>query len=236
MAETSQFNLPLLSAAQAQKHITVNEALAVLDCVSQLRVLDTNLTQAPAAASDGDAYLVGAGAIAEWFGWDGRLAVAVNGGWRSIAPKAGWQCFSVASGTHLLFDGTDWLDSTIAATPTGAATAFTISELDFTITAGTSLTTQAIIPSHSLLFGVTARVIEPITGSLATWRLGEANGDDRFATGLGLAQGSYALGMSNPPAAYYSDTSLVLTGEGGDFAGGSIRFAAHYMTLTPPRA
>ena len=236
MAETSQFHLPLLSAAQAQKHVTVNEALAVLDCVSQLRVLDTELAAPPAGAVDGDAYLVAASATGDWFGWDGKIVVAVNGGWRAVAPKAGWQCFNAATGTHLLFDGTEWLDSTLAATPSGAATAFVISEADFSITAGASLTTPTLIPSHSLLFGVTARVLDPITGSLSTWRLGDQNDDARFATGLGPETGSHAHGISSPPMAYYADTPLVLTAEGGDFAGGVVRLAAHYMRLTPPRA
>ena len=236
MADTSQFQLPLLSAAQAQKHVTVNEALAVLDCVSQLRVLDTALTLPPVSATEGDAYLVAAGAGGDWFGYDGQLAIAVNGGWRPVAPKAGWQCFNVSTGTHLLYDGTEWLDSTLAATPTGAATSFLITETDFTLTAGTTLTTNTMIPSHSLVFGVTARVLSDVTGTLTAWRLGDPSGGDRFATGLGLAQGSYALGMSNPPTAYYADTGLVLTGEGGDFAGGDIRLAVHYMRLSPPRA
>lgn len=236
MAETSQFALPLLAGSQSQKHVTVNEALAVLDSVAQLRVLDTVLVTPPGAANNGDAYLVPVGAGGEWFGYDGQVAIAVNGGWRALTPKPGWQCFNVSSGTHLLYDGTEWLDSTLAATATGAATSFLISELDVTLSAGPDYTTDTIIPSHSLVFGVTARVLSPITGAATAWRLGDANGDDRFATGLGLDQGSFALGMSNPPTVYYEDTSVVLTGEGGDFAGGVVRVAAHYMRLTPPRA
>ena len=37
MNETTQLKLPLLQPAQAQKHVTVNEALALLD---QLALLD----------------------------------------------------------------------------------------------------------------------------------------------------------------------------------------------------
>ncbi len=38
MSETYQFKLALLEAAQAQKHVTVNEAFARLDALAQLRV------------------------------------------------------------------------------------------------------------------------------------------------------------------------------------------------------
>ena len=36
MVETYQFKLPLVQAAQAQKHVSVNEALARLDAAVQL--------------------------------------------------------------------------------------------------------------------------------------------------------------------------------------------------------
>ena len=38
MSDTYQFGLPLVQAAQAQKHVTVNEALTRLDAVAQMRV------------------------------------------------------------------------------------------------------------------------------------------------------------------------------------------------------
>ena len=235
MAETSQFQLPLVSAAQAQKHVTVNEALALLDCVAQLRVLSSTLSAPPAAVAEGDAFLVPVGASDDWFGLDGRIAVAVNGGWRSIAPKAGWQCFNVETGTHMLFDGTGWLDSTLAATPTGAATSFLISELDFVIEAGASLTTAAIIPANSQVIGLSARVIEGVTGTLSAWQLGVPGATNRYGSGLGLSMNSYALGLSGAPVTYYEDTPAELTAEGGDFATGTIRIAAHYMQISPPR-
>ena len=40
--------LPYLLAAQAQKHVTVNEALRLLDGLVQLAVLDRHLTAPPA--------------------------------------------------------------------------------------------------------------------------------------------------------------------------------------------
>jgi hypothetical protein len=43
-----------LFAAQAQKHVTVNEALRLLDGLVQLAVLDRHLTAPPASPADGD--------------------------------------------------------------------------------------------------------------------------------------------------------------------------------------
>ena len=39
MADTTNLTLPLLAASQAQKHVTVNEALSRLDGMVQLRLL-----------------------------------------------------------------------------------------------------------------------------------------------------------------------------------------------------
>ena len=39
MAETAKLTLPLLEAAQAQKHVTVNEALVRLDAAAHLTLL-----------------------------------------------------------------------------------------------------------------------------------------------------------------------------------------------------
>jgi hypothetical protein len=60
MSSTARLNLPFIAASQAQKEITHNEALTVLDALSHLTVLDRDLT-APPAASDGDTYVVASG-------------------------------------------------------------------------------------------------------------------------------------------------------------------------------
>ena len=39
MQTTPQFNLPLIQSGQAQKHITMNEALTRLDALAQLRLI-----------------------------------------------------------------------------------------------------------------------------------------------------------------------------------------------------
>ena len=56
---TTKLLLPYILAAQAQKHVTHNEALRMLDGLVQLSVLDRNLTAPPASPADGDRYIVG---------------------------------------------------------------------------------------------------------------------------------------------------------------------------------
>ena len=63
--------LPYLAAAQAQKHVTHNEALRRLDAVVQLAVLDATLAAPPASPDEGDRYIVAASATGAWAGQDG---------------------------------------------------------------------------------------------------------------------------------------------------------------------
>ncbi len=71
MSETQFLGLPLLEPAQAQKHVTVNEALSRLDGVSQLVLSDIGVTNPPTQISG--AYGVGSGATNAWYGQDGRI-------------------------------------------------------------------------------------------------------------------------------------------------------------------
>lgn len=100
--------LPYIQAAQAQKHVTHNEALRTLDAVVQLTVLDDSLATPPATASDGDRYLVAAGATGDWSGQDGAVALRDSGSWVFVAPLPGWRCWIMAAATWAVYDGADW--------------------------------------------------------------------------------------------------------------------------------
>ena len=60
MPTTPHLGLPLMAAAQAQKHVTHNEALALLDALVQCAVLDKDLATPPASPAEGARYIVGA--------------------------------------------------------------------------------------------------------------------------------------------------------------------------------
>jgi hypothetical protein len=96
--------------------------------------------------------------------------------------------------------------------------------------------TALAIPAQVTLFSASARVVTEITGTATTWRLGESGATNRFGAGLGRAAGSYADGLLGQPQAYYAPTPLVVTGEGGDLAGGQIRLALHYLAYDLPGA
>ena len=84
---TTHLLLPYILAAQAQKHVIVNEALRLLDGLVQLAVLDRHLTTPPASPADGDRYIVALGAVGAWSGWDLNIAYWVDGAARAGSTR-----------------------------------------------------------------------------------------------------------------------------------------------------
>jgi hypothetical protein len=105
---TLRLGLPLIQPAQAQKHVTHNEALARLDTLTQPVARSRTLTAPPAAAQDGDTHVVASGAGGDWAGQDGALAVMQGGAWQFIAPAEGWLVWVADEAAQVVFDGATW--------------------------------------------------------------------------------------------------------------------------------
>lgn len=110
MSDTPLLGLPLLEASQAQKHVTHNEALLLLDAMVHLAVISRALAAPPISPADGDRYLVAVSATGDWLGHSGHIAFREAGAWRFAIPKAGWRLWVAAESLFLLFDGTLWID------------------------------------------------------------------------------------------------------------------------------
>lgn len=106
--QTPLLGLPLILPSQAQKHVTHNEALGLLDAIVQLAVLDRSLTTPPATPQIGDRHIVAPGGVAEWSGQDGAVALWTGSGWLFAVPQPGWTARDLSDGTLVLFDGSSW--------------------------------------------------------------------------------------------------------------------------------
>lgn len=85
--------LPYIQAAQAQKHVTHNEAIRLLDIAVQLVVQSRDLTAPPASDAEGNRYIVAASATGDWAGHDGEIAIYEGGAYWFIAPLPGWRAY-----------------------------------------------------------------------------------------------------------------------------------------------
>ena len=234
MSNTPRIGLPYLDAAQAQKHVTMNEALARLDMAAAGRAETMALASPPASPVEGEAHIVPVGASGAWAGQDGNVAVYLNGGWDFITPWAGWRLWVAAESGFAVHDGADWK---LFAQPTASGGAFTQLrqvEVDHVLGSGDTSETAAFIPDKAIVLGVTARVVAEVTGATA-WSLGTSGSPDRYGAGIGAGLNSYVHGVTSSPLAYYGASSLLLTADDGSFSGGTVRLAVHYYQLTPPR-
>ena len=118
MDQTPNLSLPYILAAQAQKHVTHNEALRILDGVVQLGVRDRSASAPPATPGDGDRYIVAAGGTGAWVGRDNSIAAYQDGAWAFFRPAVGWVAW-IADETKLVaWDGADWIDAGGSINPT----------------------------------------------------------------------------------------------------------------------
>lgn len=109
MSDTSPvLSLPLIQPAQAQKHVTHNEALVQLEPLVMPAAISRALSVPPVDPAPGDRYLVGAGATGAWSGQGGALATWDGTAWRLAAPAPGWQVYVLDEGHALVHDGTGW--------------------------------------------------------------------------------------------------------------------------------
>ena len=234
MTDTSRMTLPLLQAAQAQKHVTVNEALMRLDGLVNLVLVSRDIALPPATVLDGQCYGVPAGAVNAWAGQGGKVAIGANGGWVFASPQAGWRAFVLAEGRGALHDGTDWVAGALTMSAHGAGLLAGVVETDHELLPGATSTTLPIIPASAMVIGVTARVVHAITGTLSSWQLGNTGAPDRFGSGLGVDEASWVRGLLSQPMTFWVPEPLVLTATGGNFAAGTVRLAVHYFEISLP--
>lgn len=236
MSDTTRFSLPLLQAAQAQKHVTVNEALTRLDGLMQLRLMSITGNTPPLLPQEGDAYGVGNSAVNDWTGHEGDIALFANGGWVFIPVTLGMRAYVVDQNGWAGFDGTTWQIGLQSLSANGAGMQILVKEIDHTIAAGATSALTLAIPGQAVVYGVTGRVLTDITGTLTGYSVGVSGSTNRYGSGLSLPAGSWMRGLTGTPLTYYSGEDLILTGDGGDFSGGEIRLAIHYAQFSLPAA
>jgi len=111
MSSSTNLGFTYLESSQAQKHVTVNEALRVVDAVIQLSVLDRDLTTPPSLTSpddDGKVYIPASGASGDWSGHAGEIAFFVDDAWQFVAPREGWRAWVQDENIEVYWSGSAW--------------------------------------------------------------------------------------------------------------------------------
>lgn len=119
MSTTPNLALPFIEAGQAQKHVTHNEALRLLDTLVQLAVQSRDLAAPPAAPAEGARWIVKAAAADAWAGHDNEIAAWQDGAWAFAAPAPGWLAYAIGEAALVAWDGSAW--SAVSTAAGGAA-------------------------------------------------------------------------------------------------------------------
>ncbi|MBM3604904.1 MAG: DUF2793 domain-containing protein [Alphaproteobacteria bacterium] len=233
-SETQRLQMSLLQPAQAQKHVTVNEALMRLDGLVNLVLESISTATPPATVLDGQCWGIPAAAQGAWSGQSGRIAVGTNGGWVFLPPQRGMRAFVGDRGLEAVHDGLGWVAGALTLGSGGSGLVAGMAEGEVTLAQGSSAITGVFIPAGAMVIGAVARVTEALTGPLTGWRLGTAGALNRFGQGLGKARDSWGRGILGSPMTYYQPEPLIVTSEGGTFSGGRIKLAVHWLELRLP--
>ena len=101
-------SLPYIQPSQAQKHVTHNEALQLLDVLTQLVVANRDQTVPPVPPVTGTSHIVAPGGTGAWAGRDGEIATWDGAAWFFVAPQTGWQAQVTAEAQTVTWDGAAW--------------------------------------------------------------------------------------------------------------------------------
>lgn len=107
-SSTLRLNLPYIAAGQAQKHVTHNQALDLVDTLMFLAVESAGSNAPPASPAEGVRHIVGPAPTGAWSGNAQAVAVWQDGGWTFLSPAGGWKAWSIAASQFQVFDGAAW--------------------------------------------------------------------------------------------------------------------------------
>jgi len=110
MSENSpRLDLPYIQPSQAQKHVTHNEAVEILDTIVQMKLEDIDVSNPPVLPAEGQSWALSAAPTGAWTGEAGAIVTRCNNGWLFIEPAEGWTAWVGSAGRLHQFDGTSWV-------------------------------------------------------------------------------------------------------------------------------
>lgn len=143
MSTTARLSLPYIAPQQAQKQVTYNAAMVLLDQLVQPAVKSRTVTAPPGGPAEGDTYVVAPSATGVWAGKDGKFAAWLNGAWSFTTPTEGWLAYVIDTAELAIVQSGAWASF---VTNGGAG----LAKLGINTTAG--LTNRLAVAADSSLF------------------------------------------------------------------------------------
>ncbi len=119
---TARLTMPLLAAGQAQKEVTHNEALTIIDMVVAPLVEAIGGNVPPSSPVPGQQWIIGSAPSGAWTGQTGALAGWTAAGWRFVQLPAGASVTERATMLQWRRNSTTWTAPATIAAATGGST------------------------------------------------------------------------------------------------------------------
>ena len=107
MTTTSHIGMTLVEQSQAQKEVTVNEALTRIDALLNNGAKSRSTSTPPGSPATGDLYIIGGSPTGAWTGYSGKLAY-FDQVWRFIIPNEGMMLWVADEDSVYIFNGSNW--------------------------------------------------------------------------------------------------------------------------------
>ena len=112
--QTENLALPHILPAQAQKHVTHNEAIRMLDALVHIELKSMGENTPPSSPAPGERHAVGSAPVDDWMGQSGKIAAWQDGAWAFLTPQPGWLARHAGNAKLVVFDGNGWIDAVTA--------------------------------------------------------------------------------------------------------------------------
>ncbi|WP_180356027.1 DUF2793 domain-containing protein [Aliirhizobium smilacinae] len=106
---STNLKMPFIMPSQAQKHVTHNQALLLLDAIVHLSVVEERGSPA-STPQPGDRFVIASAPTGSWAGRAGQIAIWQDDYWAYVTPQAGWRAWFENSGRLKVFNGSGWED------------------------------------------------------------------------------------------------------------------------------
>ena len=199
MANTSHLGITLVEQSQAQKEITVNQALARLDVFLNNGAKSLSTNTPPGSPGSGDLYIVGSSPSGAWSGQAGKFAY-YDQGWYFIPPCDGATVWVNDEDQPYFFNGASW----------GLATQ-NLSKLGINATADTN--NKLAVASDAVLFNhngtsVQAKLNKNATANTASFLFQTGfSGRAEFGT---IGDDSFSLKVSSDGSTWLNALKIVV--------------------------
>jgi hypothetical protein len=234
-SHTGRLKLPYILQAQAQKEVTHNQALNILDVLVNT-VAQSIADIPPDKTNEGEIYIVGDNPQGIFDGNANRLAQFSEGSWSFYQPLNYMEVMVIDKKQKFTFADNEWVPSNIENHKSDQVNSDNKNneflkiehwqeDLNLLGKVGAS---QNVIPHHSLVIAVNIWVIEEITG-VPSFAVGVKDDPSRYGDKLKANKDTTNIGMTYHPVTYYYDTPITIVPNQMEFKGGKIKVSVQYL-------